>query len=139
MRSNSGLERFHRSSISQRSLSATSFRADIGFTELLMPRGPEARRVSPTCLGGPSWFGGDFWSMASLPTGKSAPPSLSHRPPALSLLLADDENSLHPLEVDSERNSHNPNYVLGAAGSDSQFACAIARSSAPFPPRAARR
>jgi len=42
MRSNSGLERLHRSSVSQRSLSATSFRTDIGVTELLMPRGPGA-------------------------------------------------------------------------------------------------
>src|SRR5262249_16275140 len=34
------------------------------------------------------------------------------RPPAFSLLLADDENSLLRLKADSECNSHNPNYVL---------------------------
>ena len=80
MRSNSGLERFQRSSVYQRSLSATSFRADIGFTELLMPRGPEGRSVAPTSLGGPSLFGGDFWSMAKPPFKQERERSLSHWP-----------------------------------------------------------
>jgi len=48
--------------------------------------------------------------MASLPSGKSAT-GLSATP-AFSLLLADDENSLHQLKADSECNSHNPDYVL---------------------------
>src|SRR5262245_28013949 len=101
MRSNSGLERFHRSSVSQRSLSATSFRADIGLTELLMPRGFEARRVASTSLGEPSWFGGDFWSMAGLPSGKSAT-GLSAIGVCILVILADDENSLRQLKADSE-------------------------------------
>src|SRR5215831_11596206 len=77
MRSNSGLKRFHRPSVSQRSLSAMSFRADIDFWELLTPRDPEVRSVPPSSLGGPSCFGGDFWSMASLPSERDR--SLGHR------------------------------------------------------------
>src|SRR6516165_1096147 len=102
MRSNSGLERFQRSSVSQRSLSATSFRADIGFTELLMIRGSEGRSVPPTSSGGPSLFNGDFSSMAQPPFRQDRDRSLSPWPPAFSLLLADDENSLHQLKADSE-------------------------------------
>src|SRR5262245_42703893 len=102
MRSNSGLERFQRSSVSQRSLSATSFRADIGFTELLRLRGSEGRSVPPTSLGGPSLFGGDFWSMAQPPVRQERDRSLSHWPPAFSLLLADNENSLRQLKADGE-------------------------------------
>ena len=57
MRSNSGLERFHRSSICHRSLSATSFRAVADCTGATQAReAREARAVSPTLLGGSSWF-----------------------------------------------------------------------------------
>src|SRR5215475_10184472 len=115
MRSNSGLERFHRSSVSQRSLSATSFRADTGLTELLMPRGFDARRVASKSLGEPSWFGGDFWSMASLPSGKSAT--------GLSAVGRLHSRYYWPMmktaytnwKADSECNSHNPDYVLAQA------------------------
>src|SRR6476469_2632374 len=77
MRSNSGLERFQRSSVSHRSLSATSFRADIGFTELLMLRGSEGRSVPPTSLGVSSLAGGDFSSMAQPPFRQDRDRSLS--------------------------------------------------------------
>ena len=62
MRSNSGLERFHRSSICHRSLSATSCRAGVGCAGLRISRGPAARAVPPTRLGESSWFD---WVMES--------------------------------------------------------------------------
>jgi hypothetical protein len=47
-------------------------------------------------------FGGDFSSMAQPPFRQDRDRSLSPWPPAFSLLLADDENSLHQLKTDSE-------------------------------------